>query len=554
MSTPSEQTREFITALWGENPDQWLLFWTLPSRVSYWTRTITDELIAQLQELAKTEDVYIGCGASGHDYGPTLRCPANEITAIPGLWLDIDVKGETHKKQNLPPTYADAKQLLAEMGPPPSLVVNSGHGIHAWWLFKEPWVFESDEDRQRAATLSMAWSRTLKHRAKLRGWDADITGDLARVMRLPGVWNRKGDPRFPVRTSIMDALAGRYEPDDLQPLVLPDEKVTEKGPNLAWAFILRPDANPPPQKFMILSQIDPKFLLSYKHQRPDLQDNSASSMDLALATRAMMVGWTAQEIVDLLIAHRRDNKEDLKLRKDYYDKTLNAALQSKGMEERTETAEALLRGEPVAPDKRDHASMLLAISSTIDLDVVKILKYLSDPPAYEMWLRDGRSLSLGGIDNLAEWRLFRNQIGKVANHPIKRMKPPEWDKVYALIMAALEEIPVGEQATERGSLRYWIEQYLSPERIHDETNWKEAALNDQPFHYEGGVWFTMEGFCSFVQAFYGERFTAKRLAGRCGEIGCKDVAKGIRYKGRVRKKHVWLAPETFLADVLLADA
>ena len=550
MLTPIEETKQFLTALWGESTDQWILFWTLPSRVSHWAQQITDDLVAHLHELAKTEDVYIGCGASGSNYGPTLRCPASNITGIPGLWLDIDVRGEGHKKNNLPPTLEDARKLIAEMGPPPSVIVNSGHGVHAWWLFKEPWIFDSDEERQQAATLCMAWSRTLKHRAKQRGWDADVTGDLARVMRIPGLWNRKG---IPVRTSTVTLMSGVYVTDDLTPLVLPDEKAEDKTPDLDWRFHLRADANPPPKKFLLLSQIDQKFLLSFNHERPDIQDQSASSYDMALATRALMANWSAQEVVDLLIAHRRQHNEDLKLREDYYRSTLNVAMRGKGMEERTATAEALMRGDDVNPEKKDRASMLLALSLKFTLDIKKILKYLSDPPSYEMWLADGRALALGGCENLMDWKLFRLQMGKAGIY-IDRMKPAEWDNYYRLMLGAAEDVEVGPQATERGSLVYWIEQYLSPDRIQETINWKEAALNDQPYRGEDGVWFTMEGFTSFIAAFYGERFTARKLATPCKQIGCVQVKKTIRMKARVFTKHVWRVPETFTADVALAEA
>jgi hypothetical protein len=36
---------------------------------------------------------------------------------------------------------------------PPSLVIATGNGAHAWWLFKETWVFENDEERKEAAAL-----------------------------------------------------------------------------------------------------------------------------------------------------------------------------------------------------------------------------------------------------------------------------------------------------------------------------------------------------------------------------------------------------------------
>ncbi len=36
---------------------------------------------------------------------------------------------------------------------PPSIIVASGHGLHAYWLLHEPWLFENDDDRHRAASV-----------------------------------------------------------------------------------------------------------------------------------------------------------------------------------------------------------------------------------------------------------------------------------------------------------------------------------------------------------------------------------------------------------------
>jgi hypothetical protein len=46
-----------------------------------------------------------------------------------------------------------ADQALSILPPefPPTFVILTGNGLQVWWLFREPYVFESDEDR-RAAT------------------------------------------------------------------------------------------------------------------------------------------------------------------------------------------------------------------------------------------------------------------------------------------------------------------------------------------------------------------------------------------------------------------
>ena len=35
--------------------------------------------------------------------------------------------------------------------------MDSGHGLHAYWLFKEPWAFATEEERLVAAKTARGW-------------------------------------------------------------------------------------------------------------------------------------------------------------------------------------------------------------------------------------------------------------------------------------------------------------------------------------------------------------------------------------------------------------
>jgi hypothetical protein len=68
---------------------------------------------------------------------------------------------------------------------------SSGYGIHGYWLFREPWRFEDDAERHRAAHLLRRFQSTIIAAGKLHGWDLDSTFNLAQVLRVPGTCNRK---------------------------------------------------------------------------------------------------------------------------------------------------------------------------------------------------------------------------------------------------------------------------------------------------------------------------------------------------------------------------
>jgi putative DNA primase/helicase len=319
----------FLDALFPDPAGHWILFWGLPSKRSEWTQSITPDLSAKLEQRATTEDVYIGCGLRGDNLGPHIRGDKADVVGITGLWLDVDF-GSEHTKRNLPPNEDTAMELVNLMGLRPSAVIHSGHGLQVWWLFREPWMFENDEDRAKADALAMAWSSTLRARAKTLGFDADQVGDITRVMRLPDLWNRKG---VPVKTRLLSLTDDRYDPDDFEPFLLAVPGRLTAAPTVQCDFNFDPNAEPPAEKFRLLCEVDRDFLRSWMHDREEFQDQSASAYDLSLATRAFAADWTPQEVVNLLIACRRKHKADLKLRRDYYKRTLKKALEGKDGDE-----------------------------------------------------------------------------------------------------------------------------------------------------------------------------------------------------------------------------
>src|SRR5947208_3601380 len=65
------------------------------------------------------------------------------------------------------------------------------HGLHAWWLFPEPWIFESEAEREEAQQLLLAFQATLQLRARGLGWKTDSTFNLATEPSRPKLQDRK---------------------------------------------------------------------------------------------------------------------------------------------------------------------------------------------------------------------------------------------------------------------------------------------------------------------------------------------------------------------------
>ncbi len=110
------------------------------------------------------------------------------IWSVPCLWVDIDFKP-------FPTGEPEALTRLQTFLIPPTIVVHSGHGLHCYWVLREPETIESPSDVARIEAH-------LKALAQALGGDPHAA-ELAHLLRLPGTYNLK-DPNAPVLTTIIE--------------------------------------------------------------------------------------------------------------------------------------------------------------------------------------------------------------------------------------------------------------------------------------------------------------------------------------------------------------
>ena len=101
------ECRRFLKALFGDKPDKlFILLWTLPEKRSHWFRNVADAV--QFAEARKDRNLYVGVALSPGDYGAKKRCESKDIAALIGMWSDLDLHSDAHKKGNLPKTVEEA--------------------------------------------------------------------------------------------------------------------------------------------------------------------------------------------------------------------------------------------------------------------------------------------------------------------------------------------------------------------------------------------------------------------------------------------------------------
>jgi hypothetical protein len=171
-----------------------------------------------------------------------------QIRVVRVLWTDIDDC-----------TVDEARERIAKAGmPPPSIIVNSGHGVHLYWLLDSPYLIDDVGDPPAVKT---EWTQTLDGRKKPRKYfledgdrvyldqrrhvsrlspkaqhlqdilagiakalGGDHTTDLSRLLRIPGTLNRKDqrNGREPAPTALVECdPTRRYPLTTFEPLKSP---------------------------------------------------------------------------------------------------------------------------------------------------------------------------------------------------------------------------------------------------------------------------------------------------------------------------------------------
>lgn len=145
------------------------------------------------------------------------RGTAADSAYLPGAWAEVDINGGPRSNGGVVTDGAadlDAAVEVAHAVLQPTMLVRSGYGLHAYWLFDEPLDIREHEARERAGELVAGWQRRMKAAAAELGITLDSTHDLARVFRPAGTFNGKGGEPVPV--TLLDDGGPRYTPEQIE--------------------------------------------------------------------------------------------------------------------------------------------------------------------------------------------------------------------------------------------------------------------------------------------------------------------------------------------------
>ena len=230
-----------------------------------------DRLVSHLfnDDLFKNTNTYFGVSPRAKKQGKE-----EYVKQVNCLWADLDCKGEKERQERL--------QKLKNFKLPPSIIVNSGHGYHVYWLLSQPYLIKTNQDKLDIKGYIKGLSIAL---------NGDRTFDLSRILRVPGSKNIK-DPDNLLPVEILEFKpALRYKLTEFEQFEVDVEDVR-----------LTVDISPDeiPDRFWRILGEDSKLKTTWEGKRTNLKDDTRSGYDMALANLLIPYGFSDSEIAAIL--------------------------------------------------------------------------------------------------------------------------------------------------------------------------------------------------------------------------------------------------------------
>jgi hypothetical protein len=515
------------------------------------------------------------------------RGKKDDIIGVVASWIDIDLKKDD--KPNGVENIQAAIDLIVGYGIDPSLIIGSGNGVHGWWLYKEPLMFETAEQREAAEQLCQRLQETIRQRAKEKGWDIDSTHDVTRVLRLPGTYNRK-DPANPLEVKLILDTGIEYgdpENDFEEFIVAADQVNTKKNlggiVHVSSDLVLDPNARPPADRFQDLNEIDPRFGQTFKAQRgieetKKWKDRSASSYSQSLANFMAQAGWTSQEMADTIIAFYRENQNNPNiegkpslqkaLRPDYIERTIalaRASVAQMKVEDYLQHISPLIgtdyekKFDPYGEEGRKTINYAfgkqIEFISVKELMSEKSASYIAETkkPVYNRILKKiewfDQQIFFENTEQFHSRKPFIKRVFERTQISL-RISQKIWDNVICPNWNKFMTVEaVGEQTVEE-RMKYWIECYLANKPVQTR---EEAAEDNSPFVYKGEWHIPVEKFTNWSRTTGKDEFGVVESERNFAAIGAVRVRYDLRsqYDGRRITLRPWKIPKSVIPTPLM---
>lgn len=539
----------FSQALEDTNGDASIVLWTPDSHIEKHTSTTSAGEAAS--RIDSTSNVYFSCCMMRSNLPASRRGGVADVHTMVGLWADIDIAKPDNAKK-YPPNKDCALQLSSEIGLKPSLIIETGGGLHAWWLFSEPLVFSSEQERIEASRVSSSWISTINSCAASHEWVIDSVGDLSRVLRPVGTRNHKTSPPFDVKfidgTDLSYVTKYTY-PDDFEPLLVAEEYSVGQRDSVVTVGPVKVPPSPAAPHAVGLSRSDARFRKTWDRTRSDLHDQSASSYEMAIANEGVYRGWTDQEIADAFMAWRMAHGENTSklMRRDYVTRTIGLAREGRLQAEALNAARTMRPSRAgQTPTENERREAVERLSEIFGRRVLRWIRHTGEEPIYTLVLAgsdddDELSIRIGNSACVRSHKMFADALyaaGLQSTTPSNR-----WSTVTALLLTACEDV-TNPEGTLDARIRRWLVAYADDVVPSDGDDVSEAIGRHKPFRRDSCVLIYAQDFIRYIDVGVGVRIKPNRLYDDLRAFGA--TPKVVADKLNQTTVHYWSVSDSLL--------
>jgi hypothetical protein len=495
---------------------------------------------ARIEAIRGTTNVWYGVCLRREKLTDGQRGSSNDVLVIPGFWFEADVKKGGFEFKDAIMEFVKLKLPM-----PPTAMVDSGNGLHVYHLFREPLVIEDADDLVYAAALSKGWAMLVKKLAAETGASVDSVYDLARVLRVPGTLNIKGDKKREVDTVMVDGP--RWNPSDFDQWLATED---EAKPALNLDIEVKTLAEPPSLKLNALMANSSIFARTWERKRSPLgsqplRDQSASGYCLSLANYALQAGWSDQEVANLLIAWRVKERAGLKYPMWY---AITIAKAKKGHETVTDVAQNLTRIE----DSPEPDEKIAGLSQVLGLKLLRFVKVQAkdpsnerQPSSYRLETEDKGTMVIPDTETLTSHTRMKNFMFDRLDHLLP-VAAAQWNRTLGQLKAIMvkEEAPI--ESSDLEEIRYALRKYTSNRQESDDP--RHAYDSDVLYRDEEGVrWFSYDKFRIVCITKHHMRVGSRNLPRMLRAIGSsRREYLGETLKGTRSEIIFWRVPDGLL--------
>jgi hypothetical protein len=361
----------------------------------------------------------------------------------------------------------------------------------------------------------------------------------------------------------------RYNPLDFEELLdglaIPDSD-DEQRTAKEWSerlfdkpLIIDLNARIPEESLERWTGSDLRFKNTWFRQRSDLDDQSQSGYDMALADFGMDAGLPEQQIVDFVVHHRFLHRQKQRTSLDYFQRTIaKAAKRSRNTEpelpagspdptaaaERFPSSREPLREEVSAPGKEPvnevarKALLCDRLSEILGIRVYRIVKITGTQPLYRIETEGGK-IEFATVAKLVNQSSVRLAVAARVNKLFPKQKPKVWETIAQTMLDAVIEEDGGEELDLEGAGRMYIAQYLSEMAFIPCIEGQSAQNARMPMIYEGQIAICASSLQMHVNKTTLQNLSVIAIVGMLSSLGAKSTrVRGSNFKEQSR----WLIP------------